>query len=88
MPLGYVMSGLVEHRRPSLVLALETVKTDVPHPATAIGGFLRRLADAGRPADLNAAGNQFVTERAAFRMMLEQRDRHVSYMPCMIEPTP
>ena len=51
---------------------------DVSHAAAAVGGFLGRLADAWRPAHLRLAGPQLMTERAAPRLVLEQRNGHLN----------
>ena len=51
---------------------------DVSHAAAEVGGFLGWLADARRPAHLRLAGPQLVTERAALRLVLEQRLGHLN----------
>ena len=86
VPFPGVVRRLVEHRRPALVLALEAVQPQVPHPAPEPGRFLRGGADARGPADLDAAGAQLVAGRAALRLVLEQGDRHEARIPRVIEP--
>jgi len=78
MPLLHIMGRLIEDDLPAFGFALAAEQAQVAHPTAACIGFLRRLADAGRPADLNLTRLQFVTKRAALRAMLEQRYRHVS----------
>ncbi len=48
------------------------------HAAAAPGRFPGRLADARRPAHLRLAGPQLVAERAAFRLVLEQKNGHLN----------
>jgi hypothetical protein len=51
---------------------------DVSHAAAAPGRFPGRFAHARRPAHLRLAGPQLVTERAALRLVLEQRNGHLN----------
>ncbi len=72
------MRRLEEHRLPELVVAAVAHDPDVSHAAAAPGGFPGRFADARRPAHLRLAWPQLVTERAALRLVLEQRNGHLS----------
>ena len=67
---------LVEHRLPELVVAAVAGDSYVSHAAAALGGLPGRLADARRPAHLRLARPQLVTARAAFGLILEQRNAH------------
>ena len=51
---------------------------DVSHAAPAPGRLPGRLADARRPAHLRLSGPQLVTERAALRLVLKQRNEHLN----------
>jgi hypothetical protein len=73
-----VVRRLVERRLPELVVAAVAGDPDVSHAAAAPGRLAGRLADAWRPAHLRLAGPQLVTERAAFRLVLEQRNGHLN----------
>ena len=50
----------------------------VPHAPSAYCGFPGRCADARLPAHLRLAGPELVTERAGFRLVLEQRNGHLN----------
>ena len=71
-----VVRRLEEHCLLEQVVAAVTCDADVSHAAAPAGGFPGRLADARRPAHLRFAGPQLMTERAAFRLVLEQRSGH------------
>jgi hypothetical protein len=73
-----VVRRLVEHRLPELVVAAVAGDPDVAHAAAAPGRFPGRLADARGPAHLRLARPQLVTERAALRLVLEQRNGHLN----------
>jgi len=73
-----VVRRLEEHRLPELVVAAVAGDPDVSHAAAAPGRFPGRFADARRPAHLRLAGPQLVTERAALRLALEQRNGHLN----------
>ena len=77
-PVPAVMRRLVEHRPAELVVAAVAGDPDVAHAAAAPGRFPSRLADARRPAHLRHAGPQLMSERAAFRLVLEQRNGHLN----------
>lgn len=68
-----VVWRLEEHRLPELVVAAVAGDPDVSHAAVAPGRFPGRFADARRPAHLRLAGPQVMTERAALRLIFEQR---------------
>ena len=71
-----VMRRFEEHRLAQQVVAAITGDADVSHATAPAGGFPGRLADARCPAHLRFAGPQMMTERAAFRLVLEQRSGH------------
>ncbi len=73
-----VVRRLVEHRLAKVVVAAVTGDPDVSHAAAAPGRFPGRRADARRPAHLRLARPQRVTERAALRLVLEQRNGHLN----------
>jgi hypothetical protein len=73
-----VVRRLEEHRLPELVAAAAAGDQDVPHAAAPAGSFAGRPAQARFPAHLRPAGPQLVTERAAFRLVLEHRDGHLN----------
>ena len=77
-PVPAVVRRLVEHRLPELVVAAVAGDPDVSHAAAAPGRFPGRRADARRPAHLRLARPQRVTERAVFRLVLEQRNGHLN----------
>ena len=88
MPLLYIMGWLIEDRGPRLVLACPARQPQVPHPPAAGCRLPRRPAQTRGPRDLHPARGQLVTERAAFRAMLEQRRRHRHVMPAKIVSKP
>jgi hypothetical protein len=73
-----VVRRFEEHRLPELIVAAVTGDPDVSHAAAAPGRLPGRLAQARRPAHLRLAGPQLVTERAGFRLVLEQRSGHLN----------
>jgi hypothetical protein len=73
-----VVRRLVEHRVPELVVAAVTGDPHVTHAAAELGGLPGWLADARRPAHLRLAGPQLVSEWAALRLVLEQRNGHLN----------
>ena len=77
-PVPAVMRRLVEHCLPELVVAAVAGDPDVSHAAATPGRFPGQLADARRPAHLRPARPQLVTERAVFRLVIEQRDGHLN----------
>ena len=77
-PVPAVVRRFEEHRLPELVVAAVAGDPDVSHAAAAPGSLPGRLAEARRPAHLRLAGPQLVTERAAFRLVLEQRSGHLN----------
>ena len=72
-----IVRGLVERRLPQLTVAGSAGDHRVPHAPPACRGFPGRPADARLPAHLRLARPQLVTERAAFRLVLEQRNGHL-----------
>jgi hypothetical protein len=81
------MGRLVEGCGPALALALEAVQPQMPHSPAAGSRLPGRHADTRAPPDLDQARTQFVTERAALRLMLEQEGGHEHSMPGMIKTT-
>ena len=75
-PVPAVVRRFEEHRLPELVVAAVAGDPDVSHAAAAPGRLPGRLAEARCPARLRLAGPQLVTERAGFRLVLEQRSGH------------
>ena len=73
-----VMRRLEEYGLPELVVAAVVGDADVSHATAARGGFLGWFAHARRPAHLHLARPQLVTERAGFRLVLEQGSRHLN----------
>jgi hypothetical protein len=73
-----VVRRLEEHRLPELAVAAVAGDADVSHTAAARGGFPGWFAHARRPAHLRLAGPQLVTERAGFRLVLEQGSGHLN----------
>jgi len=73
-----VVRRFEEHRVPELVVAAAAGDLGVSRAAAAPGGLPGRLAQARRPAELRLAGPQLVTERAGFRLVLEQRSGHLN----------
>jgi hypothetical protein len=68
-----VVRRFEEHCLLEQVVAAVACDADVSQTAAPAGGFPGRLADARCPAHLRLAGPQLMTERAAFRLVLEQR---------------
>jgi hypothetical protein len=79
--------GLEKCGLPAFLLALEAVQPQMTHPPAAGRRFLRRLADARTPPDLDQARSQLVAEWAALRLMLEQGGGHEHSMPGRIKTT-
>jgi hypothetical protein len=77
-PVPAVVRRLEEHRLPELLMAAGARDLDVSHAAAACGRLPGRLAEAWCPAHLCVAGPQLVTERAGFRLVLEQRNGHLN----------
>jgi hypothetical protein len=75
------MRRLVERGVPELLMTGLTGDPDVPHAPASLGSLPGRPADAGLPTDLGHPGPQLVTERAAFRLVFENRYRHRMVMP-------
>jgi hypothetical protein len=73
-----VVRGLVELRLPQLIVAGSAGDHRVPHAPAACRGFPGRCADARLPAHLRPARPQLMTERAAFWLVLEQRNGHLN----------
>jgi hypothetical protein len=73
-----VVRGLIKLRLPQLIMAGRAGDHRVPHAPAARRGFPGRPADTRLPAHLRPAGPQPVTERAAFRLVLEQRTGHLN----------
>ena len=76
-PVPAVVRRLEEHRLPELIVAAVARDPDVSRAAAAPGRFPGHFADARLPADLRLARPQLVTERAAFWLVLEQRNGHL-----------
>jgi hypothetical protein len=77
-PVPAVVRWLVEHCLPELVVAAVAGDSYVSHAAAASDRLPGRFADARRPAHLSFARPQLVTERAAFWLVLEQRNGHLN----------
>jgi hypothetical protein len=77
-PVPAVVRWLVEHCLPELVVAAVAGDEGVSHAAAAAGGFPGRCADARFPAHLRLARPQLMTERTAFRLILEQGSGHLN----------
>jgi hypothetical protein len=73
-----VVRRLEEHRLPERVVAAVAMGLVLVHAAAAAGRFPGRFADARRPAHLRLAGPQVMSERAALRLILEQRNGHLN----------
>ena len=73
-----VVCGLVERRLQQLIMAGRAGDHRVPHAPSACRGFPGRPADARLPAHLRLTGPEMVSERAAFRLVLEQRNGHLN----------
>ena len=72
-----VVRGLVEGRLPELVVAGVAGDRHVSHAPPTFCGFPGGRADTRLPAHPCLARPQLVTERAALRLVLEQRDGHL-----------
>jgi len=73
-----VVRGIVERRLPQLIVAGSAGDHRMAHAPAACRGFPGRPADARLPAHLRLTGPQLMTERAAFRLILEQRNGHLN----------
>jgi hypothetical protein len=69
---------LEEHRLPELVMAAVAGDQDVTHATAALGSFAGRVAQARFPAHLRPSRPQWMTERAALRLVTEHRNGHLN----------
>jgi hypothetical protein len=73
-----VVRWLVERRLPQLIMAGSAGDHRMTHAPAACRGLPGWPADTRLPAHLRLTGPELVTERAVFRLVLEQRNRHLN----------